>query len=283
MPEISAPQKLEFDHPVDTLDVRIVNGTVNVVGTDDPGARVEVAEIHGPPLSVRRDGSRVEVVYEDLPWKGFLKWLDRKGRHRHAVVTVSVPADARITVGVVGATAVVSGIRGGTAVRGVSGGTTLVGLTGDVRADTVSGNVETQALRGALRMNSVSGDLSVIDGGGTSVRADTVSGAMIIDLDHTARGADVHLNTVSGEIAVRLAEPADATVEASTAGGAVSTAFDELRVDGQWGAKRLTGRLGDGAGRLRATTVSGTVALLRRPSGDDDAADGRTTSLRKDV
>lgn len=282
MPEISEPQKLDFDHPVDALDVLIVNGAVNVVGTEEEGARVEIAEVHGPPLLVRRAGRRIVVAYEDLPWKGFLKLLDATNWKREAVVTVSVPADSRLTVGVVGASAVVSGIRGGTSVRGVSGGTTLVGLSGDVRADTVSGSVETQSLRGALRMNSVAGDLTAIDGGASSVRADTVSGDMILDLGRAAVGAEIVLNTVSGEIAVRLPDPADADVEVGTAGGAVSSAFDELRVDGHWGAKRLTGRLGNGTGRLRATTVSGAVALLRRPMGDD-GPDGPHTSLRKDV
>lgn len=279
MPEVSAPQKIDFDHPVDELNVRVVNGTVNVVGTDDPGARVEIAEITGPPLIVRRDGSRIEVAYEDLPWKGFLKWLDRKGRRREAVVTVSVPAGTRLSLGVVGATAVVTGLRGRTAVRGVSGGTTLVGLTGDVRADTVSGDVETQALRGSLRMNSVSGDLTVIDGDGSAVRADTVSGDMILDLEHAADGTNIALSTVSGEIAVRLPDAADAVVQATSAGGTLSSAFDELRVDGTWGARSLGGTLGDGAGRIRVTTVSGTVALLRRPLREAVVAH----DLRKDV
>jgi hypothetical protein len=282
VPAVSEPQILEFDHPVDELDVRIVGGAVNVVGTDAPGARVEVSEVQGPPLSVRRDGARIEVVYEDLPWKGFLKLLDRKEWRREVHVTVSVPTATRLTVGVVGATAVISGIHGGTAVRGVSGGATLVGLSGDVSAETVSGSVETQALRGGLRMNSVSGDLTVIDGGGTAVRADTVSGDMIIDLDRAATGADVRLDTVAGEIAVRLPDPADVTVEAASTSGAVSSAFEELRAERRWGAKRLSGALGDGSGRLRVTTVSGAVALLRRPVGDDAPA-GACTSLRKEV
>ncbi|CAM5660465.1 hypothetical protein STENM327S_05050 [Streptomyces tendae] len=38
---------------------------------------------------------------------------------------------------------------------------------------------------------------------------------------------------------------------------------------GQWGAKRITGRLGAGNGRLKATTVSGSIALLRRPTAED--------------
>lgn len=169
-----------------------------------------------------------------------------------------------------GAGAVVSGIKGATTVRGVSGDTTLVRISGPVRADTVSGNLEAQSVTGRLRYNSVSGDLTVIDGSGASVRADSVSGDMVIDIDPAGEPTDIRLNTVSGEVAIRLPHPADALVEANTASGAVSTAFDDLRVSGQWGAKQMTGTLGAGTGTLKATTVSGSIALLRRPPAEEE-------------
>ncbi|MFD7446470.1 DUF4097 domain-containing protein [Streptomyces sp. NPDC059909] len=265
---VTEPQKLTFDEPVTSVNVRIVNGTVNVVGTDESSSRLEISAVEGPPLVVERTGSTLSVAYEDLPWKGFLKFLDRKGWHRSAVVSLAVPADATVEVGVIGAGAVVSGIRGRTDVRGVSGDTTLVGLSGTVRAESVSGSLEAQAVTGDLRFSSVSGDLTVIEGAGSSVRADSVSGAMVIDLDGTP--TDIRLTNVSGEVAIRLPHPADARVEANTASGSVSNAFEDLRVSGQWGAKKITGTLGSGNGTLRATTVSGSIALLRRPPAEDE-------------
>jgi hypothetical protein len=267
---VTEPAKLTFDDPVTTLHVRIVSGTVNVVGTDEGSARLEVSDIEGPPLMVTQDGGTLTVAYEDLPWKGFLKWLDRKGWRRSAVVSLAVPADTRVEVGVVDAGAVVSGVRGPSVVKGVTGDTTLVGLSGPVRADTVSGNLEAQAVTGDLRFNSVSGDLTVVEGSGPSVRADSVSGSMIVDLDPEGP-TDIRLTSVSGEIAIRLPQPADAEVEANTASGTISNAFDGLRVHGQWGAHKVTGRLGAGTGKLRATTVSGSIALLRRPSREDES------------
>ncbi|MFJ4581450.1 DUF4097 family beta strand repeat-containing protein [Streptomyces echinatus] len=271
MPEwsVTEPQKLTFDTPVRDLQVRLVNGTVNVVGTDEASARLEISEIEGPPLLVARNGTTLTVGYDDLPWKGFLKWLDRKGWRRSAVVSLAVPAGTRVEVGVVGAGAVVSGVRGPVVVKGVTGDTTLVGVSGPVRADTVSGSLEAQAVTGDLKFHSVSGDLTVVEGSGPSVRADTVSGSMIVDLDPDGP-TDVGLTSVSGEIAIRLPHPADAEVEANTASGTISNAFDGLRVHGQWGAHKISGRLGAGTGRLRATTVSGSIALLRRPPGEDE-------------
>ncbi|AZS74111.1 hypothetical protein DDE74_26990 [Streptomyces lydicus] len=268
--QVAEPRTLEISDPLDALHVRVVGGTVNVVGTSDSGpARVEISELHGPPLTVSCDDGTLSIAYEDLPWKGFLKFLDRKGWNRSAVISVTVPAATRVEVGVVGAGAVISGISGRTDVRGVSGDSTLVGLTGRVRADTVSGNVEVQSVTGDLRFHSVSGDLTVIDGAGGTVRADSVSGDMVLDLD-PAQGADIALTTVSGEVAIRLPDPADAKVEANTASGTVSNAFDDLRVTGQWGAKKITGALGAGTGTLKVTTVSGGLALLRRPAFEDE-------------
>lgn len=269
---VAEPKKLTFDDPVTELHVRLVNGTVNVVGVDEGSTRLEVTEIEGPPLTVTHKDGTLTVAYEDLPWKGFLKWLDRKGWRRDAVVSLAVPAHTRVEVGVVGAAAVVSGVAGPTVVKGVTGDTTLVGLSGPVRADTVSGNLEAQAVTGDLRFNSVSGDLTVVEGSGSTVRADSVSGSMIVDLD-TDSPTDVVLNNVSGEIAIRLPHPADAEVEANTASGTVSNAFDDLRVSGQWGAHKITGRLGSGTGKLKATTVSGSIALLRRPPTEDEPWD----------
>ncbi|MBL1288787.1 DUF4097 domain-containing protein [Streptomyces sp. NPDC057699] len=281
MPEstrtVAEPQKLTFDDPVTALHVRIVDGMINVVGTDEPTARLEVSAIDGPPLIVTQKGGTLTVAYEDLPWQGILGWLDRRSPRRSAAVSLAVPAGATVEVGAVGAEAVVSGIRGRTELRGISGDSTLVGLSGVVRAETVSGSLEAQTVTGDLRFQSVSGDLTVVEGAGTSVRAESVTGNMVLDLDTSPKPTDIRLTSVSGEIAIRLPHPADAKVEANTASGTVSNAFEDLRVGGQWGAKKITGTLGAGTGKLKATTVSGSIALLRRPPAQDHPHDAEPT------
>ncbi|MGP3969609.1 DUF4097 family beta strand repeat-containing protein [Streptomyces sp. 6N223] len=276
-------QTLTFDEqPLKELHIRVVNGTVNVVGTEDATTRVEVSEVEGPPLKVTLTGEELVVAYDDLPWQGFLKWLNRKGWKRRAVVSVSVPAEVRLTVGVVGATAVVSGVTGPTKMRGISGGATLVGLTGRIHADTVSGDIEAQDLGGPLRFNSVSGSLTVVDSGSPAVRADTVSGDMVVDLAPCEEPRDVAMNTVSGQLAIRLPDDVGAKVSATTASGAISSSFAELGVLGEWGAKQLAGTLGSGAGTVHCSTVSGSIAVLRRPR-TEDAPEAAATAARKDV
>ncbi|MFI5616336.1 DUF4097 family beta strand repeat-containing protein [Streptomyces sp. NPDC051567] len=308
---IAAPQKLTFEEPVTELRVRIVGGTVNVVAAEEGPARLEVTEVAGPPLYVVQEGGALTVSYEDLPWngsQGVKKWLEskpwkawagsgsgRKAWERDVTLTLAVPAATAVRLAAVGATAFVSGIGGPAEVSLVSGDATLSGLSGRVRANTVSGDVEAQSVTGDLGFHSVSGGLTVVDGAGVSVRADSVSGDMLIDLGAdpdagapggdtggdtdrepdpgTPRAVDIHLNSVSGQVVIRLPHPADARVEANTASGGVSNAFEDLRVSGQFGAKRITGTLGAGTGTLRASTVSGGIALLRRPAPDAPAPD----------
>lgn len=286
---VAEPQKLAFEEPVTEVRVRVAGGTVNVVAAEEGPARLEVSEVDGPPLHVVQEGGTLTVSYEDLPWngsQGFKQWFEskpwkawsasdsgRKAWERSAAVTLTVPAATRVQLASVSATVFVSGIDGGTDVHGVSGDTTLVGLSGRVKAHTVSGGVEAQSVTGELGFHSVSGGLTVVDGAVGNVRADSVSGDMVIDLaldDPAAasRPVDISLTSVSGQVVIRLPHPADARVEANTATGGVSNAFEDLRVSGQLGAKRITGTLGAGTGTLRATTVSGSIALLRRPAAD---------------
>ncbi|MFH8365622.1 DUF4097 family beta strand repeat-containing protein [Streptomyces sp. NPDC018031] len=270
---LAEPRKLTFDGSVSALRVRLAGGTVNVVGSDRGPARLELTALDGPPLVVGHHDGTLTVSHDDPSATGLAAWLDPSRRHRAAHVTLTVPATAGVSIHVIGADSVVSGIGGGCELRGVSGDCTLVGLTGPVRAGTVSGRVEAQAVTGTLHFHSLSGDLTVVEGGGPVIRADSVGGTITLDLAPAARGADLAVTTVSGGIAVRLPHPADAEVRADTTSGAVSCDFDDLRVRGEWGAKKVTGTLGAGSGSLRATTVSGAIALLRRPPSEDDRTD----------
>lgn len=273
---VSAPEKLSFDGTVTRLRVRTVAGAVNVVAAEGP-ARLEVTELEGPPLRVTLEKGELEVTYEDLTWKDF-SWKSlsdiigrwRSATRRRAVVSLTVPAGTRIELGSASSDTVISGITAPVTVHSASGSTTLVRLSGPVEANTVSGGIQAQSLSGDLKFNTVSGELTVFEGTSSSIKANSVSGAITLDLAHD-NATDVSLNNVSGEVAVRIPAPTDTRVHANTTSGSVSSAFDELHVGGTWGAKQLTGTLGKGTGKLKITTVSGSVALLRRPAPEDES------------
>jgi Putative adhesin len=258
---LEEPDKLAFDR-VERVLVRLVEGAVSVVGSDDQPV-LEVSELAGAPLRVRHEGGALTVDYE-RPWRPTpLAWLTGKGRRHRAVLTLRVPRDCRVELRVVSASLMVSGLHAPVEARTISGEITLAGLRGAVEAETVSGPVQASGVTGDLAARSVSGDLTVAEGGGGSVRARTVSGTVTLDLQASGE-RDIHLASVSGDLTVRLPEASDLQVKLQSTSGQVASAFEGLAHEHTPGRHAARGRLGDGGGRLRATTTSGHIALLRR-------------------
>ena len=264
---IEVPASLEFDD-VTELRVRLIAGSVAVLATAGKPS-LEVSSVEGDPLTVSYQDGILTVAHENLNWEGLLKWL-RPQRHA-ATVTVSVPRKCQAQVGVVSATAVMSGISARASVKSVSGGITLDGVTGDVDANTVSGPVEAQGINGKLNFNTVSGDLTLADGWLERLDVNGVSGDVTADLDLDPLGG-MQVTTVSGEVMVRLPAEADARVNLHSVSGDVRSEFAELRRSSAPASRSVSGSLGAGSGHVAVTTMSGRVMLLRRAErGPQDA------------
>ena len=268
---ITAPASLDFGD-VTGLRVRLIAGSVAVLATDGTPS-VEVSSIEGDPLTVTyADGvltiahenlswESLLTAHENLSWEGLLKWL--RPRRSSATVTVSVPRKCPAQVGVVSATAVMSGISSRASVKSVSGGITLDGVAGDVDANTVSGALEAQGINGRLNFRTVSGDLTLADGWLERLDANVVSGDVTADVDLDPLGG-MQVTTVSGEVTLRLPAEADATVNLHSLSGDVRSEFTELRRSCAPASRSVSGSLGAGSGRVSVTTMSGRVMLLRR-------------------
>jgi Putative adhesin len=256
---LDGPDKLGFDE-VREVEVRIVEGAVDVVGTDDQ-ATLELSELEGEPLRVRHEGGTLVIDYERPLRPGLLAWLTIRGRRR-AVLSLAVPRDCRVELHAVSASVMVGGLRAPVLARSVSGEITLAGLGGTADAETVSGAVQASGITGDLSAKTVSGDLTVAEGGG-SVRGRTVSGAIALDLQASGE-RDIRLSSVSGDLTVRLPGASDLDVQLQSISGQVSSAFQELELEHAPGRHTARGRLGAGTGRLRASSTSGHIALLRR-------------------
>lgn len=277
---VEGPERITIDEAVRALHVRVIDGTVNVVAAEGP-ARLEVTELRGEPLHVTLVDGVLTVTYKDInSWGDFgnvLKsmdsvktWFSALRNKRVVGVTVTVPATTEVKVGTVSAGATVSGFAEHVSVQSLSGDATLVGLTGRTDANTVSGDLDAQSVGGQLKVNTASGRLTVVAGTADRVQVNSVTGAVTLDLD-VAAGTDVKVTTVSGAVAIRIPSLADAKVEAGSTSGDITSTFEQLKLGGSWGAKRLSGELGEGRGSLNVTTVSGAVTVLRRPETEEDA------------
>ena len=257
---VDTPVDMDFDD-VTELNVRLIGGTVAVLATDDRPS-LTVRDINGRPLQVEHSDGRLTVSYETLTWERLLDFL--KTYNDRAEVTITVPAGCPIRLGVVSASALVSGLTSGASVKGVSGDITLDGLAGDVLANTVSGELLARDLDGTVTFASVSGALTLADGTIGAMTAESVSGQVTADITLGPKGG-AQVSTVSGEVTLRLPADADARVRLNSMSGRVRSEFDSLQLKKTPGQRSASGNVGAGAGQVAVTTVSGPITLLRRP------------------
>lgn len=253
------------------LKVGLVGGQVDVIAHDEPGIRIEVHGVTTKDLRIESDGTEVEIDHPQIGWDNFLEVFRNFGAGGpKAEISIAVPRGIALTLGVVSAGALVSGIRNDLRLNTVSGDIIADGVTGDLTANSVSGDVQIRGLVGSVNANSVSGDVAVT---GTLRKAtvDTVSGSILIDAIGDMN--TTNLNTVSGAVTVRLDETLPANYVLRSMSG-------KLLIDGiersSGGPSSWTGQMGELAGSfvdVRANTVSGGITVLRRPqvSVADDA------------
>lgn len=260
------------------LLVAVVGGRVDVVThSDSPAARVEVSGIEGEPLKVRWDGTKLSITHGKDSDNGIVDKVVRMvgtlDRNK-VVLSVSVPEDAECSVNSVTAGGLVAGVRARTRVNTVSGGMALDDIEGTVDVNTVSGDVECRGIRGPLHVNSVSGSVTAQQSDLPEVSIHTVSGDIALDLVNPR--ASVTSNSVSGEVTVRA--PHDGyDVTANTASGQIVVDGHELRKTSGPPRGRLTE--GDGGLRMKATSVSGSIVLLRSDARQADQSNHGTEAV----
>ena len=257
---VDAPVSLDFDD-ITQLNVRLIGGTVAVLATDEKPSLV-VSEIKGRPLEIDYADGVLTVSYANLSWDRLLDFL--KPHNDKAAVTITVPADCPVQLGVVSASALVSGLSSGASVKGVSGDITLDGVAGDVTANTVSGELQARDIDGAVNFASVSGELTLADSSIAALAAETVSGQVTADVALAATGG-AKVSTVSGGVTLRLPADSDAEVRLASMSGKIRSEFDSLRSKNAPASHTASGNVGAGTGHVSVNTVSGAITLLRRP------------------
>ncbi|XRQ04194.1 DUF4097 family beta strand repeat-containing protein [Actinomadura welshii] len=265
---IDEPTTLDFEGVV-ALRATLIAGDVSVLASDERPS-VVIGDVEGPPLVVTHEAGMLTITHENL-WEGVLSWL--RTQKCRASITVTVPHDCPVTLNLVSADAVVTGMTARTSIKSASGDVTLDGVAGAIDANTVSGAIEAQGLDGTVSFTSVSGDLSLAGGSIDRLGARSVSGRIAADV---GLGGDsrIEVNTVSGEVALRIPESVNAQVALNSAAGPVDTSFAALDRQERPVARSLAGKLGDGSGRLTVNTVSGAITLLGRDEEPGDRPGG---------
>lgn len=270
---LDGPKTIEVDG-IRKLKVGLVAGHVDVIAHDEPVTRIEVHSVSGKDLRITADGETLEIDHAQLSWEN---WLDvfrnfRPGAAR-ADVSILVPRDVALKLGVVSATALVSGLHADADLSTVSGDLATDGISGDLQLNSVSGELSARNHYGKIVAHTVSGDITAT-GAVLAFSSDGVSGNVYLDLADTPDL--VKINSVSGTVTARLEADVPTSYAINTVSGRLQLDDSALRVRG-----KFTGKVGVLEGRwtdFRANTVSGDISVMHVARADAAAPAETPTS-----
>jgi len=144
-------------------------------------------------------------------------------------------------------------------------------ISGDVKLEngniqgatvnTTSGEVDLDGVAGALKLSSVSGDIRVREARDGRLELSTTSGEIRYEGSLASKSANT-VNSISGDVSLRLPDTSGFRLDPSTVSGDISNDF-ELR-DGQQARRSLNGAAGDGSATLTIGTTSGDIEVERQ-------------------
>lgn len=267
---VDGPKVIDLEL-VRTVKISLIGGKVDVIGHDEPGARIEVHSISGKDLKVSIDGDTLEVDHPQLRWDNFIDVFKSFRGTAKADISIMIPRDASVKFGVVTASALISGLRNDARINSVSGDLVIDDVEGDLDINTVSGEVSVSNHRGLINARTVSGDITA-SGTLRKFSADGVSGDVFLDVFGVAD--EISNNTVSGNLTVRLDAGVGARYTVNTVSGTLQ--LDSTTITGTHGRgyNQTTGSLDGAWSEIRANSVSGSITSVRRsaePNAQPDA------------
>lgn len=244
------------------LKVALGAGQINIIGRDEPGARIEVHSVHGRDLKISIDGDTLEIDHPQFRWDTVFDSLKSLTGSARADISITVQRDVALKFGVASASALITGLNSDASISTVSGDLVIDTMHGNLQLNAVNGEISVRNQQGAITAHSISGDITV-SGEMATFTADTVSGDVFADL--TGVSDEVRVNTITGSITARLAAQAPARYRINTVSGRLH--IDESEISGVHGG--YTGRYGTLDKKwleFAANTVSGNVSVLHAVS-----------------
>jgi predicted membrane protein len=256
------------------VEIENMAGSIRVIGwareevqvTGELGRGAEGLDISGSP-----DDIQIEV---DVHGPGF---------HVNSDLEIHVPAGAEVDIEAFNADITVSKVTGSVEANTVNGNIRVDGSRGEVDVQTVNGDVEVsgtatkalaESVNGTVRIRGVSGDVEALTVNGELVvtggqlhrgSLETVAGSIRFE-GGLASGADVDIESVSGEVELLLDPDVSADIQVSSFSGEIENDFgpESESVSRYTSEKELRFETGGGDARISIETLSGNVYLRRR-------------------
>jgi hypothetical protein len=265
--------------PRGQVEIDSVSGHVEVVGWE----RAEIAvsgtlgeRVERVDLSADGDHATVHVV---LRTRG----LFHGGDESSAELVVHVPRDSLVRTSLVSADLVTHDLRGEQRLRTVSGdihaelarGGSVNSVSGEVKigtsaaadpaaaleVETISGDVRLEGSVGDLRLQTVSGGAHIKLGTLTAARLKTISGDLEFAGSLSPTG-HFEAESVSGTLTIDFATTPAADFDVESHTGSIENCFGPAPQTSHYGpGSHLVFRNGDGSGRVRISSLSGSIRL----------------------
>jgi hypothetical protein len=178
-------------------------------------------------------------------------------------------------------------LSGPIVLHSVEGVVDLADAHGSIDVGSVNDAVRLSDVAGAIVADGVNGDVHLVGVDSRKVSATSVSGDVIFD-SPMLDGGDYRFQTHTGDIAVGLADAANATVSVSTFSGDFASAFAirPERLERAERGKRMRFTLGNGSAKLNLESFAGSIEILRANQRElrqrmNDVLKARRDALKK--
>ncbi len=128
--------------------------------------------------------------------------------------------------------------------------------------DAVNGNVSVTGVDNAVKIATVNGD--VVFEGASASSLETVNGKIKASLSKGTWTGTMHVETVNGGIELSFPATLSADISGSSVNGGISSPDFPVTIEGKWGPKSFSGKIGGGGAKLTLETVNGGITLRKR-------------------
>jgi DUF4097 and DUF4098 domain-containing protein YvlB len=205
-----------------------VNGNVSIIGCDCQQVHL-IATIAASDQQTR-DRISVKINASESKLSIKTKYAEQEsGHHRNkhskVVYSLSVPNHVELDQ-----------------IELVNGDLTISGITGKLDAELVNGELKSDGMTSNTEVSLVNGDMQLTFG-------------------NLSNAKKIKLESVNGNIVVKLPSDANVSVSAETVSGKISNDFGLTVNEGRYVGSDMRGSIGDGSVRLDIENVNGRIQL----------------------
>jgi hypothetical protein len=276
---------IHLQHPATAtahISISNTNGEVHVTAWDRNEVQVEGELGDGArPLVITGSDDAMAIKVQPQGGGGWFSWNDNS-HLGPTTLDVRVPRRASLKVDVVSAPLDIDGTDGGSLkinsisgrvrinartpsldVNSVSGGIAFAGQATQANLQTVSGDILAPALGKDADLQTISGHIQASGGPWRRLKLSTVSGDAQVD-GALAPGGRIGIDSMSGDIDLRLPAALSATLKASSFSGDLRSDFGTPRSSAHGPGSALETTAGSGDGQIEVETFSGDLRIRRK-------------------